>query len=115
MIGNMPRQRAARSRPWDALLSTCARLRFEPQDSVVPPADEIGGSTDAEFAFAIKLLHYISHAHARRPVWHDQLELFLPIDGRVRFHTAHQEIELAPGDLLVIDVLKQHHVVDISE
>ena len=37
---------------------------------------------------------------------------FMPLDGPARFRMGEQEVELQRGDLLVVDNLKLHHVVD---
>jgi len=112
----MPRRRVPPARPWDALLATADRLRFEPHD-IAAQIDTRGHYNlpfDDEFALAIRLFHYSSRSHTSFPAWHEQLELFVPLDGRVLFHTHEKQIELAAGDLLVVDNLKLHHVVDFS-
>lgn len=65
-----------------------------------------------EFPFLIKLFQYSSQHHTRGPTWHERLELFLPLDGSTRFRMGDKQVELAPGDLLVVDNFKLHHVVD---
>ena len=44
--------------------------------------------------------------------WHERLELFLPIEGRVVLQSGQRRIELNPGDLLVMDHLTPHGPVD---
>lgn len=100
--------------PFAELIAQCARLTFEPHD--------IAGQLDArgryemplaeEFGFAIKLFHYSSRHHTRGVTWHERLELFIPLDGRVVFQMGGQRTELGAGDLLIVDNLKLHHVVD---
>lgn len=106
--------RAAKPQGLRPLLHTCARLPFEPHDIAhqidargrydVPLADE--------FPLLIKLFHYTSAKHTRGETWHERLELFLPLDGHTRLRMGRQEARLNPGDLLVVDNLKLHHVVD---
>jgi AraC-like DNA-binding protein len=60
----------------------------------------------------IKLFHYTSRRHTRGATWHERLELFLPLDGSARFCMGDQEVALDRGDLLVVDNMKLHHVVD---
>jgi AraC-like DNA-binding protein len=106
--------RKASQNPFDQLLAVCARLPFEPHDIArhldargryeVPLADE--------FPLLIKLFHYSSARHTRGATWHDRLELFMPLDGPARLRMGRQEAALDRGDLLVVDNLKLHHVVD---
>jgi len=101
-------------KPWKDLLAVAAHLRFEPHN-IAAELDARGHyavSLDAEFPLLIKLFHYTSRRHTRGATWHERLELFLPLDGPARFHMGGQEVELQCGDLLVVDNLKLHHVVD---
>jgi AraC-like DNA-binding protein len=102
------------SRPWKALLAACSRLAFEPHD-IAAQLDARGKyevPLDEEFAFSIKLFHYSSRQHTRGATWHERLELFVPLDGGTLFRMGDQRIELRSGDLLVVDNLTLHHVVD---
>lgn len=97
-----------------SLLAVCAKLRFEPHD-IARQLDSTGCyevPLSPEFPLLIKLFHYTSDRHTRGGTWHDRLELFLPLDGPVRFRMGDQVVALARGDLLVVDNLKIHHVVD---
>ncbi len=99
---------------WEQLLKIARPLAFQPHDIArqldarghyeVPLVDE--------FPFVAKLFHYSSSRHTRGATWHEQLELFLPLDGPTRFRMGQQELALDAGDLLVVDNLKLHHVVD---
>jgi len=96
------------------LLGVASRLRFEPHD-IAAELDARGHYSvklDAEFPLLIKLFHYTSLRHTRGGTWHERLELFLPLDGPARFRMGEQEVALGRGDLLVVDNLKLHHVVD---
>lgn len=96
------------------LLAYCDRLKFEPHD-ISRQLDARGRyemPLAAEFGFAIRLFHYSSHRHTRGATWHERLELFVPLDARVRFQMGDQRTELQPGELLIVDNLKLHHVVD---
>ncbi|MDB6040554.1 MAG: Transcriptional regulator, AraC family [Verrucomicrobiales bacterium] len=98
------------------LLETAAQLRFEPHD-IAAQLDSRGHydvELDKEFPLLIKLFHYTSHRHTRGATWHERLELFLSLDGPARFQMGDQEVELEAGDLLVVDNLKLHHVVDFT-
>jgi AraC-like DNA-binding protein len=105
-----------RMNAWQELLSLAAKLRFEPHD-IAAQLDARGHyevKLDEEFPLLIKLFHYTSRRHTRGGTWHERLELFLPLDGPARFRMGDQDIELRRGDLLVVDNLKLHHVVDFT-
>jgi len=36
----------------------------------------------------------------------------MPLDGSARFRMGEQEVQLARGEMLVVDNLQPHHVVD---
>jgi AraC-like DNA-binding protein len=109
-------RRGAGHRPWEALLAACARLPFVPHD--IAAQLDAGGRyempLDDEFPFAISLFHYRTDLHTRGSTWHERLELFVPIEGRTLFRMGESEFDLGPGDLLVVDNLKLHHVVDFD-
>lgn len=95
-------------------MAFCSKLRFEPHD-IARQLDAKGHydvALDDEFPLLIKLFHYSSRRHTRGATWHERLELFLPLDGPARFRMGEQQVELGQGDLLVVDNLKLHHVVD---
>ena len=103
-----------RDASFEKLLSACRSLRFEPHD-IAAQLDSRGRydvPLDEEFPLLIKLFRYTSRRHTRGATWHERLELFLPLDGPARFRMGDQEVELQCGDLLVVDNLKLHHVVD---
>lgn len=98
------------------LLEVCRPLRFEPH-RIGDKLDATGRyeePLDREFPFLIRLFHYSSRHVTQSRTWHERLELFLPLDGPVHFVTAGQLQELQPGDLLVVDNLKPHWVLDFE-
>lgn len=98
------------------LLEVCAPLRFEPH-RIGDKLDATGRyeePLDREFPFLIRLFHYASRHVTQAQTWHDRLELFIPLDGPVRFVTAGRLQELQPGELLVVDNLKPHWVLDFT-
>jgi AraC-like DNA-binding protein len=111
-----PRRAAAATHGWDALVADCERLPFEPHD--IAARLDAGGRyevpLDDEFPFTISLFHYTSDRHTRGSTWHDRLELFVPVDGPTIFRMGGADVDLRPGDLLVVDNLKLHHVVDFE-
>ncbi|MEO8425552.1 MAG: AraC family transcriptional regulator [Verrucomicrobiota bacterium] len=107
-------QKSAASAAFAVLQETAGRLPFEPHD-IAAQLDARGRydvRLDKEFPLLIKLFRYTSRRHTRGATWHERLELFLPIDGPARFRMGEQEVELQAGELLVVDNLKLHHVVD---
>jgi len=96
------------------LRAACCRLRFQPHD-IGHALDRSGRydlDLDREFPFVISLFHFTSKRHTRAMTWHERLELFLVVAGRVRFRMGDQEFMLEAGDLLAVDNLKLHQVVD---
>jgi AraC-like DNA-binding protein len=97
-----------------ALLKVCRSLEFEPHD-IASQLDDRGRyevTFEREFPLHIKLFHYTSKHHTRGATWHERLELFTPLDGPARFRMGSQDVVLERGDVLVVDNLKLHHVVD---
>jgi AraC-like DNA-binding protein len=99
---------------WQELQRVAGRLRFEPHDIAanLDPHGHYAVELDEEFPLLIKLFRYTSKRHTKGATWHDRLELFMPLDGPARFRMGEQEVELQAGELLVVDNLKLHHVVD---
>lgn len=96
------------------LLNACSKFDFEPHD-IARNLDARGHyevTLTDEFPLLIKLFHYTSKRHTRGATWHERLELFTPLDGPTRFRMGDQEVALDAGDVLVVDNLKLHHVVD---
>jgi AraC-like DNA-binding protein len=46
--------------------------------------------------------------------WHEHLELILPVAGPGSFRSGEQTIDFTPGDLLLIDNLKLHGMLDLK-
>lgn len=64
------------------------------------------------FPFAITLFHFREGATTQRLTWHERLELLMPLDGPLRQRMGDLVVDLQPGDVLVVDHLKPHQVVD---
>lgn len=107
---------AASAQGWDGLSSLCRTLAFEPHDIAahLHPGGRYDLPLDGEFPFAIRLFHYSTRTHTRGSTWHERLELFIPTEGRTLFQMGEQLLDLKPADLLVVDNLKLHHVVDFD-
>lgn len=89
-------------------------LRFEPHDigSQLDSTGRYALPFQREFPLSVRLFRYRAGHFTQGVTWHQQLELFCPIEGRVDVQMGRQLVRLAPGDLLVMDNLKLHHVVD---
>jgi AraC-like DNA-binding protein len=96
------------------LWSVCAQLRFEPHriDHQLDPRGHYQVNLEREFPFHVSLFHYTSRHHTRGATWHERLELFVPLDGPVRMRMGNQVALVGPGDILAVDNLKLHNVVD---
>jgi AraC-like DNA-binding protein len=102
------------TKSWRKLLAVAGRLRFEWHD-IRAQLDSTGHydvELAREFPFNIRLFRYNSRHFTRGPTWHERLELFLPLDGRVDLRMGEHTVQLGAGDLLVVDNMKLHHVVD---
>jgi AraC-like DNA-binding protein len=110
----MPRMSSPAPAAWTELLAACRTLPFEPHD-IAAQLDARGRyevPLDEEFPFSIKRFHYSSDQHTRGATWHERLELFIPLDGPTVFQMGNERAALQAGDLLVVDNLTLHHVVD---
>lgn len=65
-----------------------------------------------EFPLSVRLFHFCARRFTQGMTWHEQLELFCPVSGTVEVKMGDQLVSLDAGDLLVMDNLKLHHVVD---
>lgn len=97
-----------------SLLALCKRLEFCPHD-ISANLDARGHyniELNEEFPFNIRLFHFSTQHHTRGGTWHERLELFLPLDGPAILQMGQDQVSLNPLDLLVVDNLKLHQVVD---
>lgn len=96
------------------LLSACRGLRFVPQD-IARQLDNRGHyelHLDKQFPFHVTLFQISSRHYTPIANWHERLEICLPLDGNARMHMGDRTVNLAPGDLLVVDNLKLHNLED---
>jgi len=108
-----PRQRA-NNQTFAALLAVCRRLQFEPHDIArqLDSRGHYGLSLDHEFPFNVRLFHFSRRHYTAIMNWHERLELTMPLDGPLCMRMSELRVELAAGDLLVVDNLKLHNVED---
>ena len=101
-------------RAWRDLCRLAAGLSFKKHDisALLDASGRYELPLPAAFPFTISLFHYTSQDFTRGVTWHERLELFMPLDGRVDFRMGESTLRLAPGDLLIVDNMKPHHVVD---
>ena len=98
----------------DNLLAVAGRLKFRPH--------RISHQLDAKgrhalelpegFPFVVSLFQFRAGAITQRLTWHQRLELLIPLDGPLSERMGDQVVDLEPGDVLVVDHLKPHQVVD---
>ena len=96
------------------LLAGCRSLKFEPHD-IASQLDARGHyelSLDKEFPFNVRLFHFSPKHYTPIWNWHERLELTMPLDGPIHMRMGDLRVELAAGDLLVVDNLKLHNVED---
>ena len=67
---------------------------------------------DKEFPFHISLFQCSSKHHTPAWNWHERLEIVMPLDAVAKLSMGEQTVELAPGELLVVDNLKLHRLED---
>jgi AraC family transcriptional activator of pobA len=106
----------SRNEPLKRFLRLASRLQFEEYDG--------RGSADvrgrfqwrppSDFPMVIKPFSFSARKQDRPLTWHEYLELFIPLEGRCRLQIGHNIVELAAGDLLVMDNMKLHAVRDFT-
>lgn len=102
----------ANRKAFAALLAVCRRLKFEPHD-IARQLDARGHyelSLDKEFPFNLRLFHFSPKHYTPIWNWHERLELTMPLDGPLHMRMGELRVELAAGDLVVVDNLKLHNV-----
>jgi AraC-like DNA-binding protein/quercetin dioxygenase-like cupin family protein len=97
------------------LLAIAGRLKFQPH-RIAHLLDEKGRhelKLPEGFPFVVSLFHFRAGAITQRLTWHQRLELLVPLDGPLSERMGERVVELQPGDVLVVDHLKPHQVVDV--
>ena len=99
---------------FSVLLELCRGLRFGPHQ-ITRNLDGEGRDEldlDREFPFHIRLFHFRSGQFRQTRSWHERLELLVALDGPAREQMGEATVDLDGGDLLVVDNLKLHNMVD---
>jgi len=110
-----PRGSAGTGAPaFAGLRRACRKLSFRQHD-IARQLDEHGRyefPLDREFPFHVALFQLQSGRYTTIWNWHERLEVTMPLDGPLRMRMGQQVIEVAAGDLLVVDNLKLHNYED---
>lgn len=107
----------ARSRMKPPPLLQTARLLPEERYVVDRPVDARGQyqlDLPADFPLVIKRLRFEAGQPSRPLTWHTYFEIFIALTSSCRLQIGEQVVSLAPGDLLVMDHLKLHAVLDFA-
>ncbi|MGH7997507.1 MAG: helix-turn-helix domain-containing protein [Opitutaceae bacterium] len=101
------------------LLALFAAARRLPGESyaVDRPLDERSRyrfDLQADFPFAIKRLWFFASQPKPPLTWHSYLEIFVPLSTGCRVRMGGAALQLASGDVLVMDHLKLHALEDIG-
>ena len=99
------------------LMRATSGRSFEPYvgSGMVDEKDRYNWDPAPDFPFTIKLLSFSRRQGARPLTWHDYLELFIPLGSRCRLRLGDSVLNLGRGDVLVMDNLKLHCVLDFPE
>lgn len=104
------RNRAA----YQKLLAVAERLKFPPH-RIAHLLDGRGRhelELPTGFPFAVSLFHFGAGEITQRLTWHQRLEILVPLDGPLCERMGDRVAELQAGDILVVEHLKPHQVVD---
>jgi AraC-like DNA-binding protein len=101
------------------LLRFLKRFPFEPLTihRAVDSKRRLAQTFDSDFPL---LLRFYSFPAYREMLgenwlnWHAHLEIILPVSGSGRFRSGDQVVEFVPGDLLLVDNLKLHGMVELA-
>jgi AraC-like DNA-binding protein len=94
------------------LWAKAAQLPFEPHRIRMDQTGRYDEALDREFPFVVRLFHFRHKDYTPGWTWHERLEVFLPLDGVTRVQMGQQEIELQPGEILIVDNLRLHMTAD---
>jgi len=119
-----PRKKSARQMPsatgadhsanllQSSLWQRAAALQFQPHRIQMDRTGRYDEALDREFPFVLRLFHYRHKDYTPGLTWHERLEVFLPLDAVTRMRMGEQDVELQPGEILIVDNLRLHMTVD---
>lgn len=112
----MTRTSCCQQKPFTRFISLASRLSFEEYDGrgSVDMRGQFQWRPPSDFPLVIKPTSFSARKQDRPLTWHEYLELFIPLEARCRLQVGHSIIELAAGDLLVMDNMKLHAVRDFT-
>ncbi len=89
-------------------------LPFEPFliDHLVDPRGRYQLDLEPQFPFKIKLYSFVPVGDSFPMNWHERLEIFVPLAGKGRFRMGDRVLDFEAGDILVVDNLKLHGLVE---
>jgi AraC-like DNA-binding protein/mannose-6-phosphate isomerase-like protein (cupin superfamily) len=88
-------------------------LNFEPHRLRLDQSGRYDEALDHEFPFLIKLFRFCHNDFTPIHSWHERLELFIPVDGTVSMLMGERQIDIGPGELLIVENMKLHRILDI--
>ena len=95
------------------LLRVADTLCFEPHRLRLDESGRYDEMLDQEFPFLIKLFRLSHDDFTPIHSWHERLELFIPVDGKVSMLMGERRVDIGPGELLVVENMKLHRILDI--
>jgi len=102
--------------PLKHLFSLVSRLPFETYDrgQLVDERGQFQWRPPRDFPLVIKLTSFSARQPAPPLTWHEYLEIFIPLGNRCVMQVGNSTVELAAGDVLVMDNLKLHALRDFD-
>jgi AraC-like DNA-binding protein len=110
--GGRFRTASRRGNEYSSLLTVAEGLTFEKHRIDYDRTGRYNPLTDTEFPFCIRLFNYRHNDFTAAMTWHEHLELWIPIDSEASFRMGDRFVKLSAGEILVVDNLKLHTVVD---
>ncbi|MDB6135241.1 MAG: hypothetical protein JWM59_3484 [Verrucomicrobiales bacterium] len=65
-----------------------------------------------EFPLSVRLFQYETECFTQGPTWHEQLEIFCPVEGEIEIQMGGRVLSLKAGDVLIVDHQRLHHVLN---
>ncbi len=87
-------------------------LTFEPHRIRLDGTGRYDEYLEREFPFVVRLFHYRHKDFTPGLTWHERLEIFMPLDAPATMRMGNREVDLTPGEILIVDNLKLHMTVD---
>src|SRR3984893_7160727 len=98
--------------PEAELWNGASELPFEPHRIRLDETGRYDEALNREFPFVVRLFHLRHKDYTPGLTWHERLEILLPLDAITKMRMGEQEVELQPGEILIVDNLRLHMTVD---